>query len=118
MQLMRAANYYFQHLDQKVPVVVVSDAEATQHAVSNGTSATSTKSAAVQRPDRHTAPAPAAAEYADDELDKLLNSEGLDSFDLQACKPEQPHMHLQTQQIQQVGRNVSAGFCAARLPSI
>ena len=107
---MRAANYYFQHLDQKVPVVVVSDAQATQDAVPNGTPATSSTLAAVQQQGRDTALTQANVGDVVDELDKLLDSEGLDSFDLQALKPEQLHTHSQSQQTQQVGLHFNLGF--------
>lgn len=96
MQLMRAANYYFQHLDKKVQVVVVSDATAHHHTVSSGLPGNLPQPAASQQQATDTAVPPAAIETSDDELDQLLHGGGPEDFDLdalkplQSCGPEQP----------------------------
>lgn len=80
---MRAANYYFQHLDRKVRVVVVSDATANQQTTSGGSPSKLSQPAAPQPQATLTS---TAAENPDDELDKLLLGEGPEDFDLDALK--------------------------------
>ena len=92
MQLMRAAKYYFQHLDKQVQVVVVSDATANQHTDSSGLPGNLSKPAASQQQATDTALPLAAIETSDDELDKLLQG-GPEDFDLGALKPLQSSLH-------------------------
>lgn len=82
---MRAADYYFQHLDRKVQVVVVSDANLSGNPL-NPT--------APQQQSTDTAVPLAATNTADDELDQLLQGGGPEDFDLgglqplQSCNPQ------------------------------
>lgn len=96
---MRAANYYFQHLDKKVQVVVVSDATANQQTASPGSLS---KAAASQQQATDTAVPLSGTETSDDELDKLLQSGGPGHFDIGALKPLQLCGPQQTPQTPQV----------------
>lgn len=103
---MRAANYYLQHLDHKVQVIVVSDVAARQQPAFSGT------------PSNHSRPVPegqrvpdtstlhAAHVNSDDELDQLLQSGGPEDFDLGAPAPAHSCTHVQTSQGSQVGLTV------------
>lgn len=93
VQLMRAADYYFQHLDRKVQVVVVSDA---------GLSGNPLSPAAPQQQATDTAETLAAINTSDDELDQLLQGGGPEDFDLGALQPLQSCDPQQTPQPHQV----------------
>ena len=82
---MRAANYYFEHLDQKVQIVVVSDTFSPRKTATKSTPATPAKPVAQQQ--ASTAADQHAAD-ADAELDKLLSVHGPGDFDLEALMPQ------------------------------
>lgn len=108
---MRAANYYFQHLDQKVQVVVVSDATANQQTASSGLLGNLSNPAASQQQATDIAVPLAASEISDDELDELLQGGGPEDFDLGALKPLQPCGPIQTPQPPQVWSLVCCCLC-------
>ena len=107
---MRAANYYFQHLDKKVQIVVVSDATANQQTSSSGLPGNLSKPAALHQQGIDTAVPLGAIETSDDELDKLLQG-GSQDFDLDALKPVQLSNPQQTPQRPQVQSLVCCCLC-------
>ena len=93
LQLMRAAEYYFQHLGCSTPVILLSDNSSSQQAQLGG---------AIVRPKSPLAAAPQWAQtdtptdsaqhgtvydgMGDDELDSLLTGGSADDFDIEALQ--------------------------------
>lgn len=90
---MRAADYYFQHLDRKVQVVVVSDASLSGNPLNP---------AAPQQQATDTAASLPAINTSDDELDQLLQGGGPEDFDIGALQPLQSCNPQRTPQPPQV----------------
>ena len=102
MQLMRAADYYFQHLDQKVQVVVVSNSLADQHSASDNIPQQLSKPATAQQHSSATPSLHPAVTSIDEELDKLLLSGGTEDFEVEALRPVQPQASSPTTPSRQV----------------
>lgn len=96
---MRAANYYFQHLDKQVQVVVVSDATTNQQTASGGMVGHLSKPVASKQQATDSAvPLATIGTSDDDELDKLLQGGGPEDFDVGALRPLQSCSPVETPQ--------------------
>lgn len=92
VQLMRAADYYFQHLDCKLPIIVLSDSatKAQQPSNTTGSIPQSEFTTTPQQGQPNTGPdvLPSAITngIGDDELDSLLQGGSTDDFNLEALQ--------------------------------
>lgn len=81
-QMLHAAEYYFQHLDGRIPLVVLS--ESSDHQSTCHSNPTATQGA--HRSSRQASDAHTPAQHAEDLLDSLLGDEASPMFDLTALE--------------------------------